>query len=43
MYADSPWRAESAVRFSLGPETSAQDCAAAAEILARVLGRMARA
>lgn len=43
MYADSPWRAESAVRFSLGPETSAAEVAAAAEILARVLGRMPRA
>ncbi len=43
MYADSPWRAESAVRFSLGPETRAQDVTAAVEVLRRVLGRMPRA
>jgi cysteine desulfurase len=43
MYADSPWRAESALRFSLGPETSAPEVSAAADILARVLARMPRA
>jgi len=43
LYGDSPWRAESAVRFSFGPETSADECARAAAIQARVLGRTARA
>lgn len=43
MYADSPWRAESAVRLSLGPETGTAEVAAAGEILARVLARMPRA
>jgi cysteine desulfurase len=42
MYPDSPWRAESALRLSLGPETSEKDAADAADILARVLGRMPR-
>jgi cysteine desulfurase len=43
LYPDSPWRAESALRFSLGPETSENDCTEAADILARVLARMPRA
>jgi len=43
MYPDSPWRAESALRLSLGPETSETDVAGALEILGRVLGRMPRA
>jgi cysteine desulfurase len=43
MYPDSPWRAESALRLSLGPETSEKDCDDAAAVLARVLARMPRA
>jgi cysteine desulfurase len=43
MYPDSPWRAESALRLSLGPETSEKDVADAADILLRVLRRMPRA
>jgi cysteine desulfurase len=43
MYPDSPWRAESALRLSLGPETSREEGGEAAQILARVLERMPRA
>lgn len=39
LYPDAPWRAESALRMSLGPETGEADVAAAIAILARVLGR----
>jgi cysteine desulfurase len=43
MYPDSPWRAESALRLSLGPETSEEEGSEAARILARVLARVPRA
>jgi cysteine desulfurase len=39
LYPDEPWRAESALRLSLGPETSDDDVTQAIEILQRVLGR----
>ena len=39
MYPDAPWRAESALRLSLGPETSDADVEAAIAILRRVLAR----
>ncbi len=39
MYPDEPWRAESAVRISLGPETSDAEIDAAIDILSRVLRR----
>jgi cysteine desulfurase len=39
LYPHEPWRAESALRFSLGPETSAADVDGALAIAARVLGR----
>lgn len=39
LYPDEPWRAESALRLSLGPETSEQDVEQACAILQRVLGR----
>jgi cysteine desulfurase len=42
MYPDEPWRASSALRLSLGPETSESDVAGAIDILKRVLGRAAR-
>jgi cysteine desulfurase len=43
MYPDEPWRAESAVRFSLGPETTDEEVEGAIEILARVVRRAVRA
>jgi cysteine desulfurase len=43
MYPDEPWRASSALRLSLGPETRATDVQAAVSILKRVLGRGPRA
>jgi cysteine desulfurase len=39
LHPDEPWRAESALRLSLGPETRAEDVDRAIEILARVLSR----
>jgi cysteine desulfurase len=39
MYPDQPWRAEAALRLSLGPETSQSEIDQALAILARVLGR----
>lgn len=39
LYPDEPWRAESALRLSLGPETSESDVARAIEILELVLRR----
>lgn len=36
-FPDEPWRAESAVRFSLGPETTREDIDAAVDAVARVL------
>jgi cysteine desulfurase len=39
MYPGEPWRAESAVRFSLGPETTDEEVEGATEILTRVLRR----
>lgn len=39
MHRDEPWRAKSALRFSLGPETSDEDVTHAIEILKRVLSR----
>ncbi|HJL17263.1 MAG TPA: aminotransferase class V-fold PLP-dependent enzyme [Sandaracinaceae bacterium LLY-WYZ-13_1] len=39
MYPDAPWRAESALRLSLGPDTRDADVAEARAILARVLAR----
>lgn len=39
MYPDEPWRAESALRLSLGPETEAHEVEQAIAILERVLAR----
>jgi cysteine desulfurase len=39
MYPDEPWRAEAALRVSLGPETTDEEVDGAIEILTRVLGR----
>ena len=39
MYPDAPWRAESALRLSLGPETSDAHIEAAVVVLQRVLAR----
>jgi cysteine desulfurase len=39
MYPAEPWRAEAALRFSLGPETTEAEVEAACTVLARVLGR----
>jgi cysteine desulfurase len=39
MYPDEPWRAESALRFSLGPETTDEEVEGAIEILTRVVPR----
>lgn len=39
MYPDEPWRAESALRMSLGPETTDEDVEGAIEILTRVVTR----
>lgn len=39
MYPDEPWRAEGALRFSLGPETRDADVDAAVAALDRVLAR----
>jgi cysteine desulfurase len=39
LYPEAPWRAESALRLSLGPETSEAEVERAIEILRRVLGR----
>lgn len=39
LYPEEPWRAESALRLSLGPETSDADVTQAIAILQRVLGR----
>ncbi|MDB4973194.1 MAG: Cysteine desulfurase [Myxococcaceae bacterium] len=39
LYASEPWRAESALRLSLGPETQATEVEQACAILQRVLGR----
>jgi cysteine desulfurase len=41
LYPDEPWRAESALRLSLGPETSEDEVAAAIAALRRVLARRA--
>lgn len=43
MYPDEPWRAESALRLSLGPATSEADVEAAIAILKRVIPRSRRA
>jgi cysteine desulfurase len=43
MYPDEPWRASSALRLSLGPETGPADVQGALAILKRVLGRGPRA
>jgi cysteine sulfinate desulfinase/cysteine desulfurase-like protein len=43
MYADEPWRAESALRLSLGASTSEADVEQAIAVLRRVLGRVPRA
>jgi cysteine desulfurase len=43
LYPAEPWRAESALRLSLGPETTAAEVSEACAILRRVLGRAARA
>jgi len=40
MYPDEPWRAESALRLSLGPETTRAEVEAAVSVLERVLGRV---
>lgn len=42
MYPDQKWRAESAIRISLGPETSEVDIEQACQRLSKVLGRVAR-
>jgi cysteine sulfinate desulfinase/cysteine desulfurase-like protein len=39
MYPDEPSRAESGLRFSLGPETTREDIEAAEIMLKKVLGR----
>ena len=39
LYPDEPWRAESALRVSLGPETTEAEVAEATTILRRVLAR----
>lgn len=39
MYEDEPWRAASALRFTLGPETTDEDVTAAIAALDRVLAR----
>ncbi len=39
MYPDAPWRAESSLRLSLGPETSDDDVDGAVAILKRVIAR----
>jgi cysteine desulfurase len=41
LYPDEPWRAGSALRLSLGPETSEQDVDGAIQVLQKVLGRAA--
>jgi cysteine desulfurase len=41
LYPSEPWRAESALRLSLGPETSESEVARACAIVQRVLGRTA--
>lgn len=43
MYPDAPWRAESALRLSLGPTTSDADIEAAIRIVSAVIPRKARA
>lgn len=43
MHPDAPWRAESALRLSLGPETTEGDVGAAEKALERVLARAATA
>ena len=43
MYPDAPWRAESALRMSLGPTTSDADIEAAIRIVSAVIPRKARA
>ncbi len=40
MHADEPWRAESALRMSLGPETSEDEVDRALAVLQRVLSRV---
>jgi cysteine desulfurase len=42
MYPEEPWRAESALRLSLGPEVSAEEVAEAIAILQRVVPRLLR-
>ncbi|MGF1466022.1 MAG: cysteine desulfurase family protein [Sandaracinaceae bacterium] len=42
MYPDEPWRAEGALRLSLGPSTTDEDIERAGAALARVLARAAR-
>lgn len=42
MYPEEPWRAESAVRISLGPETSEDEVERAIALLRKVLGRVPR-
>jgi cysteine desulfurase len=42
MYPDEPWRAHSALRLSLGPETTEADVRGAIEALDRVLARAPR-
>ena len=39
MYPDEPWRAGSALRISLGPETTSADVARATDVIERVLKR----
>jgi cysteine desulfurase len=43
MYPSAPWRAEGALRFSLGPETTDAEVDAVLAALDRVLGRLGRA
>lgn len=40
LYPEAPWRAESALRLTLGPETTAAEVERASELLKRVLGRL---
>ena len=42
MHPAEPWRAESAIRVSLGPETSQDEVATAIQLLRKVVGRVAR-
>jgi cysteine desulfurase len=42
LYPDEPWRAESALRLSLGPETTDAEIAQAIAVLRRVLARATR-